>query len=46
MFVFFLLKSSKEAQTLEKFYEYQNHSKNLKALIKTIEDEIIVVNHH
>ena len=35
-----LFKSSKEFQTLEQFYEFQDQSQNLKAMIKTIEDEI------
>ena len=34
------MNQSKDAQTLEQFYEYQDHSKNLKAMIKTIENEI------
>ena len=36
----FKFKISKEAQTLEQFYEYQDNSKHLKDMIKTIEDEI------
>ena len=31
--------SRKENQTVEQFYEFQSHSKNIKDLIKTIEDE-------
>ena len=35
-----LFKHRKEGQTLEQFYKYQDHSKYLKAMVKTIEDEI------
>ena len=40
LFITSSFKSSKEAQTLEQFYEFQDHSKILNTLIKKIEDEI------